>query len=63
MRVFEGGDGHGFTQLIGNHCHKVLTTIIAENNFREHFGGVRIRCIPNHTTMTTVSNKYKYKPI
>ena len=30
-RVFEGGDGHGFTQLFGYHFHKVLVTIIAEN--------------------------------
>ena len=32
-RVFEGGDGLGFTQLIGYHFSKVLTTIIAENKF------------------------------
>ena len=32
-RVFEGGDGYGFTQLRGYHYSQVLITIIAENNF------------------------------
>ena len=42
-RVFEGGDGHFFTQLRGYHYSQVLITIIAENNKRA--GGVRMQCI------------------
>jgi hypothetical protein len=53
-RVFEGGDGHGFTQLRGYHYSQVLITIIAEINMRA-LGGVGIRCIPIHTTIQTVS--------
>ena len=53
-RVFEGGDGHGFTQLRGYHYSQLLITIIAEINMRA-MGGVRIQCIPYQTTIQTCS--------
>ena len=50
-RVFEGWDGHGFTQLRGYHYSQVLTTIIAGNKY-ESIGWCTYSMYPlsNHNT-------------